>query len=418
MATSASTLNDFIAHVKKQALPLGNKFQVIIGGSVSSGHSTPQSVSMLCDSTTIPGYNHMTNEIRRYGEVVEMPYGVTYPDVPMTFFVDNTNQAKEFFDTWSNQVFDKNTRGIGFYNDYVRNIDIYLENKQGDVIYHVKLFEAYPKLDGHFQVAYDNKDILRINVLIKYKWLAMGDFVPKASTNLSSGILSGWGSGLSSDFLTGGNIFGNEGANSFTGQFGGVVGSPISPGGGDIQSLSLVGDVFQSQIPRNAYGVASVVSDDSGFWPGSLSTNFTSLGNQFSTFGSNVNQIAVSPQTIVTTANSMASQATAISSIITSTAGQIAGIGGYVQGLNRSVTSISRAASQLGSASNPMQALGAIQTMGSGIGQLGGAFNMLSAQAVNITNMPAAFIGKVSALGNVTAQAGSNLTNTMNGFRL
>lgn len=417
MATYAS-LNDFIAHVKKEAFPLGSHFQVIIGGSVSTGHSTPQTVSMLCDSTMIPGYNHMTNEIRRYGEVVEMPYGVTYPDVLMTFYVDNTNQAKEFFDTWSNQVFDKSTRGIGFYNDYVRDIDIYLENKRGDIIYHVKLFEAYPKLVGDFQVSYDNKDILRVNVLIKYKWLAMGNFVPKASTNLSAGILSGWGSGLSSNFLTGGDIFGNEGMGSFTGQAGGVVGSPLNPGSGDIQSLSLVGDVFQSQIPRNAYGVASTLGQTTGPWGSVSGSNFTTMGNQFATFGSNVNQLVAYPTSIVSVANSMASQATAISSVITSTAGQIAGIGGYVQGLQRSATSISRAASQLGGASNPMQALGAIQTMGSGVGQLGGAFTMLSSQAVNIANAPAALMGKINSLGTVTSQAGSNLSNAMNGFSI
>ena len=416
MATSASSLNDFIAHVKKQAFPLANKFQVIIGGSVSSGHSTPQTVSMLCDSTMIPGYNHMTNEIRRYGEIVEMPYGVTYPDVPMTFFVDNTNQAKEFFDSWSNQVFDKNTRGIGFYNDYVRNIDIFLENKEGAVIYHVKLFEAYPKLVGDYQVSYESKDILRINVLIKYKWLAMGDFVPKATTNLSAGVLSGWGSGLSSNFLSGGDIFGNEGLSTFTGQAGGVIGSPITPGSGDIPSLASVGNVFQSQIPRNAYGVASSLTGTS--MPSGLAGNFTGLGNQFSSFGSNVNQIVASPMTIVATANNMAAQATAISSIVTSTAGQLAGIGGYVQGLSRSAASITRAASQLGNASNPMQALGAIQTMGSGVGQLGGAFTMFSAQAVNIASVPSSVMSRINSLGTVTSQAGSNLNNAMNGFSL
>lgn len=424
MANSAATLNEFIAHVKKEGFPLANKFQVIIGGASGAGS---KSVSMLCESMMMPGYNHMTNEIRRYGEIIEMPYGITYPDVPMSFYVDNTNQAKQFFDEWSNQVFHKQFRNIGFYNEYIRDIDIYLENKVGDVIYWVKLYEAYPKLVGEFQVDYANNNILKINVLIKYKWLEMmggfkngssppGPTKPTAPKNLSAGLLSGWGSGLSQNLLTGGNIFGSEPMASFTGIAGGLIGSPQSPSSTEIPSLSSVANVFSGAIPQNAYGLSALLGASS--MPSGLAANASGIGNQFSTFGSNLQQVIAAPMSIVATAKSMAAQATGIASLVTSTAGQLAGIGGYVQGLTKSVGSLGRAASQLGNASSPMQALGAIQSMGSSVGQLGGAFNMVAAQAVNIANAPANVMKQMDKLGTITATAGSNLANAMNGFSL
>lgn len=153
----------FIANLKAVGLPTASRFYVIIPLATDT-------VCMMVDQCTLPGLTLMTTEMRTFGEVREAPYGITYPPVQISAIVDNNSESKLFFDNWANQVFDRETRTSGYYKDFIKDIDIVLTDKGDTPIYKVKLYEAYPKTVSDIQLDYSNKDIIRLQVSLAYRY--------------------------------------------------------------------------------------------------------------------------------------------------------------------------------------------------------------------------------------------------------
>jgi hypothetical protein len=171
MATKAAfehhTLDDFRARIRTIGLPTGSHYQVefLLGGIDGA-----RAVSMLADQVTLPGLTIMTAEQRTFGEITESAYGISYQPVSLSIILDNEVAAKTFFDTWANSVFDRKTRTIGYYDDYIRDVRITLMDKASKPIYTVVLREAYPKTINDIQLDYASREILRVNVILTFKY--------------------------------------------------------------------------------------------------------------------------------------------------------------------------------------------------------------------------------------------------------
>lgn len=119
-----ATFNEFITRVKTVGLPSPTHFHILIPGETKLN-------LMLCESITLPGFSVMTDENRIYGELTELPTAPIYNAVTATFIMDNNAQPRTFFIDWLNRVFNRNTRAIGYYADYVKDVDIFITNKAG-----------------------------------------------------------------------------------------------------------------------------------------------------------------------------------------------------------------------------------------------------------------------------------------------
>lgn len=159
-----STMNEFISRVKTYGLPTSTHFFVFIP------NVGDQDMMMMCDSANLPGLSHMTNDIRTFGEITEVPYGVLYQPLQMSFILDSTMVVKGALDNWMNEVFNRDSRSIGYYDDYTRDISVYVTDRAGNVIYTQIMREAYPKSIGDIQMDYSNESILRVQVQLAYKW--------------------------------------------------------------------------------------------------------------------------------------------------------------------------------------------------------------------------------------------------------
>lgn len=74
-----------------------------------------------------------------YGEGHEIPHAPLYAPVSASFIVDNNLSTLNMIKEWMNQVYDFKTRSPGYYDDYVRDVDIYIINKNGDIINQTRL---------------------------------------------------------------------------------------------------------------------------------------------------------------------------------------------------------------------------------------------------------------------------------------
>jgi hypothetical protein len=161
---SKASLNQFLSKVKTEGLLTGTHYYVIFGDQVG------REVSLMCDGVNLPGLNNATTDIRLFGENREVPYIPMYANLELSFISDREMRVKQYFEQWSNAVVNKTTRAVGYYSDYTKQIDIIVTDKMGEAVYCARVFEAYPKNIQDIRFGFDNKDIVRVNVSLAFKY--------------------------------------------------------------------------------------------------------------------------------------------------------------------------------------------------------------------------------------------------------
>ena len=182
-------LNDFIAQVKTGSIARNNRYTVMFGPpkELAAEQRLLESVLLFCDQVQLPGVNFSTVQNRTFGEFREVPYEKLFDNISMSFYVDQSMQVKTLFDNWINTIQDQSTRTFGYYNDYITNMEIEVQDTQDKTRYQVTLWECYPKTIGSIQLDYANKDIMKLQVTMQYKYwtassvsvLASGEEIPE-----------------------------------------------------------------------------------------------------------------------------------------------------------------------------------------------------------------------------------------------
>jgi hypothetical protein len=165
-----ANINDFIAQVKTNGMARTNRYAVNVNLPFQFDNYTLRAALLFCDQIQLPGINYNTSDTRTYGEVRKAPYEKLYEDINMSFYVDKDMQVKNLFDQWQAQIMDPVTRQFNYYDNYVTDIDIYVQDTFDNTTYMVSLYEAYPKSIGAVQLDYAAKDIMKLSVNFAYKW--------------------------------------------------------------------------------------------------------------------------------------------------------------------------------------------------------------------------------------------------------
>lgn len=167
--TGGFGVSGFLAQMQKEGFARKNHFMTQI--YLPSLNKIERKVSLLCLSTSIPGYTVASSPQLIAGYQYEVPYGVGFNDVTMTFYVDGKMQVKSFFDKWMTKIFpEKGMYDVAYTNDYISNINVIQLNAETDQIYNVQLMDAYPKHVSDLQLTQTAQgDIHTIDVTFTYK---------------------------------------------------------------------------------------------------------------------------------------------------------------------------------------------------------------------------------------------------------
>ena len=124
-----------------------NRFEVLIFPPFGRRTEESKKVSLRCETVTLPGRNLNTlTDSNIYGPTREIVDGVTFAeDITMTFQASSELDERVFFEEWQELAFNKKTWNIGYYNDYVNTVEIYLLDKKDKRRYGIRLVEAFPK---------------------------------------------------------------------------------------------------------------------------------------------------------------------------------------------------------------------------------------------------------------------------------
>ena len=142
--TAFGVLNDILSTFHSEdgyATP--NRFEVLITRPQASANENRE-VSMRCESINLPGRNLNTlTDTNIYGPTREVVDGVTYADdITMTFQASSGLEERVFFEEWQSLAFDERTWNVGYYNDYISTIDVYLLDRQDNRRYGLKFWEV------------------------------------------------------------------------------------------------------------------------------------------------------------------------------------------------------------------------------------------------------------------------------------
>jgi len=177
-----------------------NRYEVLIfppaklgGGNQSnifSGlerQSDTRSISLRAQSLNMPGRNlATTDDSNVYGPKREVVEGVNYAEeISIDFQASSQLSERVFFENWQRQAFNEKTWNIGYYNDYVGEIQIFVLDKQDKRRYGIKLWEVFPKTIGANQLAYDANDTLMLtNVSFSFRYWTSLDQNQNPGTNI------------------------------------------------------------------------------------------------------------------------------------------------------------------------------------------------------------------------------------------
>ena len=193
--TAYGVLNDILGHLNSDdgyASP--NRFEVVLptpapssvssGGGLFSvfqsfadgfltGGSDKRSISLRCESVTLPGRNLNTlDDTNIYGPVRQIVDGVTYAeDVTMMFQSSSGLAERAFFEDWQRKAFNDRTWNVKYHKDYRSTIEIYLLDRKDNRRYGIKLFDAFPKTIGAIDLNYSsNNEIIKTPVTFSFRY--------------------------------------------------------------------------------------------------------------------------------------------------------------------------------------------------------------------------------------------------------
>lgn len=164
-------LNDFIANVKNEGLMRNNRYEVLFNIPKSvKFYGDLRKVLLYCDNVQLPGVSISTALARTYGEYREMPYEKLFQTISMSFYVDMKMEVKRLFDEWQAGIQDPVTRDMYYYDDYTTQIEIGVIDPNNNTRYFVTLYDAYVKDISPIQMDYSNRDVMKLNVTLNYKY--------------------------------------------------------------------------------------------------------------------------------------------------------------------------------------------------------------------------------------------------------
>jgi hypothetical protein len=182
-------MNDVISSFhSKDGYAQPNRYEVLIfppttpakgGENLSRGDVSQISskdkreISLRCESITLPGRNlATTGDTNYHGPVKAIVNNVSYVDsIKMVFQASSDLRERVFFEKWQYTAFNPKTWNVGYYNDYVGSVFIYLLDKQDQRKYGLKLWEAFPKEIAPTELSYaGNNVIITLTVDMNFRY--------------------------------------------------------------------------------------------------------------------------------------------------------------------------------------------------------------------------------------------------------
>lgn len=133
-------------------------------------------LSLLAESASLPGRTISTTPHQIFGTKREMPYGVTFDTMSITFICTNLMTERAFFDIWHQYIISPKSQYMNYYDNYVGALIIQKTDNSdsvgstiGRAVSTYFLEEAYPKTIQAQELSYGATDeYMKLTVEFSY----------------------------------------------------------------------------------------------------------------------------------------------------------------------------------------------------------------------------------------------------------
>jgi len=168
-------LNNFLAELNKDGYAIPSRYEVSIFPPRGDPFLTvlAKTVGMRVEAIDMPGRALNTSlDTNMYGIAPQIVDGITFGGtINLTIQTSADLEERLFFESWQELAWNKLTWNVGYYEDYIGSIDIYILDINNNRRYGVKLYECFPKEVGAVALSYNQAtDIIKTSVTMQYKY--------------------------------------------------------------------------------------------------------------------------------------------------------------------------------------------------------------------------------------------------------
>ena len=173
-------INDFISTLDQGRVTNYASYSVLINGPQRLGGKIDEiDIMFRCDSVTEPGRNIITTtDAYSYGLPLSRASGSSFSEIDMTVLLSEDEREKLYFERWQDLMVGPYRTGVmrqdmydvGYFNDYVGNIQIFRSDAVGNVSYKATLRNAFPVVVGDISLDWDNNSIVKLPVRFWFQY--------------------------------------------------------------------------------------------------------------------------------------------------------------------------------------------------------------------------------------------------------
>jgi len=175
MAKSNFNLDRFRSEILQgSGLARTNRFEVTIATPISlAGSYGSELASLYVEQASIPNLSITTKSLKIFGPSYQRPISSEYggEGLSMTFHVDQNMVIRRFFDDWMHSIVDPKKFTVNYQENYITSILIKQLDEQDNVVYEIKLIEAFPRSISLMELNNGSTNQThRLNVLFAYRY--------------------------------------------------------------------------------------------------------------------------------------------------------------------------------------------------------------------------------------------------------
>ena len=134
---------------------------------------------MRATAVQLPGRSVQAATYRDYGASREIAYLPLYTAASVTFLCSSDLRERVAFTTWQDSIIGDHRSGTsgyaqpfdaGYYDDYVRPVDIRQFDSAGNPTYFCRLVEAYPRTISDISYSYAAEEVISFSVQLQFRY--------------------------------------------------------------------------------------------------------------------------------------------------------------------------------------------------------------------------------------------------------
>ena len=133
-------------------------------------------VNAFCNSISMPERTIAMKEVRHNGPKRKFAYDYNSAPIEASFYSDKFMRERSYFEMWQRAAISSQSHNIGYYDDYVSDINIFQlgsfgsRQERDDVTYAVKLYDCFPQTISAVNYSHDTNAVQTFTVTLGFRY--------------------------------------------------------------------------------------------------------------------------------------------------------------------------------------------------------------------------------------------------------